>query len=87
MKFKVEVDCTPEEARQFMGLPDVKPMQEAMLAKMQQQMDDTAASFAPDVLMKTWMSLVPQSPDQFQDAVARMFQGGFANPLAKRSKD
>lgn len=23
MKFKIEVDCTPEEARDFMGLPDL----------------------------------------------------------------
>jgi hypothetical protein len=24
MKIHVEIDCTPEEARQFMGLPDVE---------------------------------------------------------------
>jgi hypothetical protein len=23
MKFKIEIDCTPEEARDFMGLPDL----------------------------------------------------------------
>ncbi len=27
MKFRVEVDCTPVEARQFVGLPNVEPMQ------------------------------------------------------------
>jgi hypothetical protein len=27
MKINVEVDCTPLEARQFFGLPDVQPMQ------------------------------------------------------------
>ena len=26
MKINVEVDCTPLEARQFFGLPDVQPM-------------------------------------------------------------
>ena len=31
MKFTVNVECTPEEARAFMGLPDVQPMQEAMM--------------------------------------------------------
>ena len=25
MKVNVELDCTPEEARRFLGLPDVKP--------------------------------------------------------------
>ena len=24
MKLNIEIDCTPEEARQFMGLPDVE---------------------------------------------------------------
>ena len=27
MKITVGIDCTPTEAREFMGLPDVKPMQ------------------------------------------------------------
>src|SRR6516164_5311770 len=31
MKFKIDIDCTPEEARAFLGLPDVKPLQEALL--------------------------------------------------------
>ncbi|KPP90646.1 DUF6489 family protein [Erythrobacter sp. HL-111] len=25
MKINIEIDCTPEEARSFMGLPDVSP--------------------------------------------------------------
>ncbi|WP_420846806.1 DUF6489 family protein [Microvirga tunisiensis] len=28
MKITMDVECTPEEARAFLGLPDVKPMQE-----------------------------------------------------------
>lgn len=26
MQFKIDVDCTPEEARTFLGLPDLKPI-------------------------------------------------------------
>ena len=26
MKFNVDVDCTPEEARAFLGLPDLSPI-------------------------------------------------------------
>jgi hypothetical protein len=29
MKVNVEIDCTPEEARQFLGLPDVSRANEA----------------------------------------------------------
>ena len=31
MKVTINVDCTPEEARTFFGLPDVAPMQEVIL--------------------------------------------------------
>ena len=39
MKVNVEIDCTPLEARQFFGLPDVQPMQTAVMDKLQQQID------------------------------------------------
>lgn len=29
MKVNVEIDCTPEEARRFLGLPDVTPVNDA----------------------------------------------------------
>lgn len=34
MKFTVNVDCTPEEARRFFGLPDVDQMTDAMKENM-----------------------------------------------------
>jgi hypothetical protein len=33
MKFTVNVECSPEEARRFMGLPDVTPINEALVAR------------------------------------------------------
>ena len=38
MKVNIEIDCTPLEARQFFGLPDMSSMQTAVMDKMQQQM-------------------------------------------------
>ena len=35
MKVTVTVDCTPIEAREFFGLPDVQPMQAAMMEQIQ----------------------------------------------------
>jgi hypothetical protein len=34
MKISVEVDCTPEEARRFLGLPDLAPVHQAYVEKM-----------------------------------------------------
>jgi hypothetical protein len=34
MKFTINCDCTPEEARRFFGLPDVEQMNEQMKENM-----------------------------------------------------
>ena len=57
MKITINIDCTPEEARRYMGLPDVAPMQEAMLAELQQRMMENIRSLQPDQMMKAWLPL------------------------------
>lgn len=70
MKVTVEVDCTPEEARHFLGLPDVAPMQQAIMEKLQQRMQSTIDASTPEALLKAWM---PMAPDQMQQAFAKLF--------------
>ena len=73
MKVTITIDCTPDEARQFFGLPDVKPMQTALMNKMETQMTDAVERFSPDALLRTWMSLAPQGADTFREAMERFF--------------
>jgi hypothetical protein len=54
MKFTINCDCTPEEARAFFGLPDFQPMQEAVLADMQAQMQKNMSAMEPENMMKLW---------------------------------
>jgi hypothetical protein len=54
MKVTVDVDCTPEEARRFMGLPDLSPVHQAYVDRMQKAVSE---AFTPDSmteLMKQW---------------------------------
>jgi Family of unknown function (DUF6489) len=74
MKVNVEIECTPEEARRFLGLPDLRPMQDAVMAKVQQQMLDAVNVLSPESLLKNWMPLAPQSPEQMRDAMSAMFR-------------
>lgn len=80
MKIQVEIDCTPDEARRFLGLPDLAPMQEAVLARIQQRMIDAISATGPDALLKAWMPMLPQTPDQMRDQLLRMFTAPFAPP-------
>jgi hypothetical protein len=74
MKFTIEVDCTPEEARHFFGFPDVKPMQDAAMAKLSQQMTDAVTSLAPEAMLRTWLPLSRWTPVQMQEAFSSMFK-------------
>lgn len=76
MKVNIEIDCTPDEARTFMGLPDVKPMQAAVLAKLEEQMLDGISAMAPDSLLKSWFGLMPGS-EQMRDAFLGLMKSGF----------
>jgi hypothetical protein len=66
MKFTVNVECTPEEARAFVGLPDVAPMQEAMMAELERQMKANIQSLDPETMMKTWFPATIQGWSDMQ---------------------
>ncbi|HWA79531.1 MAG TPA: DUF6489 family protein [Acetobacteraceae bacterium] len=55
MKITLDVDCTPEEARAFFGLPDVKPLQEAMLKEVEQRLKTSLAAMQPEALFRMWL--------------------------------
>ena len=61
MKITINIDCTPEEARRYMGLPDVAPMQEAMLEQMQERMMANVNAMQPDEMIKTWVPMGMES--------------------------
>lgn len=54
MKINVEVDCTPEEARRFMGLPDLTPVHEAYVSQLVDTVKTGVGSEAMETMMKSW---------------------------------
>lgn len=80
MKINVEVDCTPAEARAFMGLPDVQPMQKAMMDQLQEKMATSINAFSPEGLMQSWFN--PNVSVQ----VMEMFQNMIGQTLASSGK-
>ncbi|MCR9219457.1 MAG: DUF6489 family protein [Alphaproteobacteria bacterium] len=55
MKITIDIDCTPEEARRFLGLPDVVPMQDALMAQIQERMEASMKAMDPETLFNTWL--------------------------------
>lgn len=80
MKVNIEFECTPLEARQFLGLPDVQPMQNAVMDQLQQKMAENIDKFSPEVIMQSWFD--PKMAERFQDMFVNMSGLG-----AGRTKD
>jgi hypothetical protein len=72
MKVNVEIDCTPLEARQFFGLPDLQPMQTAVMERLQQQMMSNIEKVSPEALMQSWFTFDPKIAERFGDIFVTM---------------
>jgi hypothetical protein len=56
MKITINVDCTPAEAREFFGLPDVRPLHTAWLSEVESGMVAAAKKFSPEALARSWLT-------------------------------
>ncbi|HEX6977710.1 MAG TPA: DUF6489 family protein [Alphaproteobacteria bacterium] len=68
MKIKFDIDCTPEEARAFLGLPDVQPMQKAVMEEVTQRVKQAMAAMDPETILKTWLPASIESWEHLQKA-------------------
>ena len=86
MKITVNVDCTPEEARAFLGLPDVRPMQEHLMREVQDRMTANIRSMEPDAILRTWLPGTLKGFEQLQDLFLSQLPGGSGSEGRKRPK-
>lgn len=97
MRFQINVDCTPEEAREFFGLPDILPMQQNLMEMVSRRLSENIQTMEPETLMKTWVPALFQGwsdiQSQFWNQMTQM--GGKMgahkmdfnfNPASSRSK-
>ncbi len=76
MKITVDIDCTPEEARAFLGLPDVKPMQDELMRDIQARMSANLKAMEPEEMMRLWLPASVKGFEQLQEMFTRMAMGG-----------
>ena len=67
MKVRIDIDCTPEEARAFFGLPDVRPMQEELLRDVQERIKRSLHAMDPETVLKTWLPATLKGFEQWQE--------------------
>jgi hypothetical protein len=87
MKATIEIDCTPDELRATMGLPDVKPLQANLMKDMENRMKDAADRMSPENIIKSWFSLLPAQSEQFRNLVNAMMPGAGKSSAAPDKKE
>lgn len=66
MKVELEIECTPEEARAFFGLPNIAPMQDRMMKEMEDRILENIRNLDPETLVNTWMPMTINSWNEMQ---------------------
>ena len=75
MKVTVDVDCTPAEAREFLGLPDMRPLQAAVMAKLESQMLANLDKLSPEAMLQNWFTFDPKNATRIQDMFTSFLTG------------
>ncbi|ABC64701.1 DUF6489 family protein [Erythrobacter litoralis] len=89
MKVNIEIDCTPEEARTFMGLPDVSKANDVYVENMTKAMKSVSSPDQLQELAKTMAPMGQVGLKLFQNFVeGSLAAGGMrAAGSSKKSKD
>ena len=76
MKINVEIDVTPEELRTFLGLPDVKSLQDELLSKFHEQIQTGMDGFDPVAMMQPFVAPNVGAMETMQRAFWQAFMNG-----------
>lgn len=83
MKMTIEIDCSPQEARAFLGLPDVSSLNEKLVEEMQQRMSANMAMLSPDELIKNWTAFGVGAQEQFRNLMSAAVDAGMGTNRTK----
>jgi hypothetical protein len=75
MRIKLDIDCTPDEARRFLGLPDVQPLQQALLRELQQQLSANLKAMDAKTMIDTWLPATVKGFEQLQQLFVTQLAG------------
>jgi hypothetical protein len=76
MKITVDIDCTPEEARRFMGLPDMAPLHDVYLDQMKRAMSEGISPTMIEAMMRSWSPMGEAGMGMWRQMIDQMGGGG-----------
>ena len=77
MNISVNIDCTPEEARRLMGLPDMAPVHDLYMGKIREAMTEGLTPDAIEKLIRAWAPMGDVGMNAWRQLIEQL--GGTAN--------
>ena len=68
MKISFDIECTPQEARAFLGLPDLEPLHERYLDRMKNLVDDMVGPADLEKMAQAWLPGMAKTMDAWPQA-------------------
>ena len=75
MKIRIDIDCSPEEARAFLGWPDVADFQRAAVEQMHKRTTEYFESLEPEKLARMFMPAGMEAWEAMQRTFSRFASG------------
>ncbi len=72
MNITMNIECSPEEARRFMGLPDMAPIHDIYLDKMREAMSNGMTPELLENIMRTWSPMGEMGMNAWQKMIEQM---------------
>jgi hypothetical protein len=80
MKVTVDMDMTPEEARKLMGLPDLEPLQNAMMEQIQGKMEEYFNDISdPEAMFNKFMPMGVNAMEQYTNFFNGLAQTAYSS--------
>lgn len=80
MKITVNVECSPQEARAFLGLPDLEPVNAMLVAETQRRLEANLDLIDPQTMLKSWTALGGAMADQMLALMSAATGAAAPNP-------
>jgi polyhydroxyalkanoate synthesis regulator protein len=87
VKVTIDIDCTPQEARAFLGLPNVEPMQDHLIQQLQEQLSKYLDGTDAEAMLKTWLPESIKGFSQLQEQFWRQFMTSGMGAGSSKSDD
>jgi hypothetical protein len=86
MKVSIDVDCTPEEARRLVGLPDLTPLHAVYVGRVEELMKKGITPDIVESMIRNWVPMGESGMNMLSGLMSQFgsLTGGGASKTAKK---